>query len=67
MDELTARLEALVRRYAAAYDHRQASAAELGEQFRRDLELLVAKYGLPAMTRAVNELPGGAWASVSLH
>jgi hypothetical protein len=52
MDELTARLEALLRRYATTYKDQQ-----LGRQFRMDLELLIAEYGYEAVDTALGELP----------
>jgi DNA-binding response OmpR family regulator len=55
MDELTARLEALLRRYAAAFDQPQDD--RLGEQFRRDLQLLVAEYGPQPVSPALDEIP----------
>jgi hypothetical protein len=45
MSNLTARLGALLRLHAAAFDERRGDDARLGEQFRRDMELLVAQYG----------------------
>jgi len=66
MDELTARLEALMRRYAAACDKGDGDAAELA--FHKDLQLLVAQYGQPAIDAALDEeRSDGVWPSVSLH
>jgi hypothetical protein len=45
MDDLTGRLEVLLRLYAAADDNGQRNGAKLAERFRRDLRLLVAEYG----------------------
>ena len=65
MDELTARLEALMRRNAAACDHGEANRAE---QFHRELQLLVAQYGQPAVDAALDEeMSDAAWPSLSLH
>jgi hypothetical protein len=65
MDELTARLEALMRRCAAACDR---GKADMAEQFHKELQLLVAQYGRPAIDAALDEeMSDGAWPSVSLH
>jgi hypothetical protein len=53
MDDLTTRLEELLSRYAAAFDQPQ----DLGEQFRRDLQLLVAEFGYDAVKAALDEIP----------
>jgi hypothetical protein len=66
MDDLTARLEALLRLYAAAADRGPGSAL-LTEQFQKDLQLLVAKYGPGVVDAALEKLPDEAWPSVSLH
>ena len=60
MDDLTTRLEALLHRYAAAFDQPQDS-----EQFQNDLQLLIAEYGPQAVNAALNDLPDGP--SVGLH
>jgi hypothetical protein len=66
MDELTARLEALMRRYAAACDQGEGDVAELA--FHKELQLLVAQCGQPAIGAAPDEeMSDGAWPSVSLH
>ena len=68
MDDLTARLEALLRSlrlFAASSD--QSQDAQLGEQFHKDLALLVAEYGHDAVSAALDELPDGAGPSISLH
>jgi hypothetical protein len=67
MSDLTTRLAALLRLHAAAFDERQGDNARLGEQFRRDMELLVARYCRHAVNTALDELPDKAWPSVSLH
>ena len=68
MDELTARLEAIMRRYAAACDQGEGDGAQLAEQFHKELQLLVAQYGQPAIDAALDEeMSDGAWPSVSLH
>jgi hypothetical protein len=60
-----ARLEALLRLYAAACD--RGDGDRLAEQFRRDLQLLVSEHGRKAVNAALNELPDVASPSVSLH
>ena len=69
MSDLTADLDALVRRYAAAWDSGPPRAAldRLGEEFRREMDLLIAKYGKAAVDKAVDALPAVRWPSVSLH
>ncbi len=67
MDDLTARLEALLRRYAVAIDQGQGEAAQLADEFRKGLRLLVAEFGQPAIDAALDELPKAASPSVSLH
>jgi hypothetical protein len=66
MDDLTGRLEALLRLYAAADDRGQGSA-RMTEQFQKDLQLLVAKYGPGVVDAVLDKLPDEAWPSVSLH
>jgi hypothetical protein len=65
MDDLIARLEALLRRYAAAFD--QPPDDRLGEQFRRDLQMLVTEYGPQAVNAALDALPDAASPSGSFH
>ena len=65
MDDLTPRLAALLRRYAAAFD--QPPDDQLGERFRKDMELLIAEYGPQAVNAALNKLPDGALPSIALH
>jgi hypothetical protein len=69
MTDLTAHLEALVRRYAAECDLQPPSAAidRLGEEFRREIDLLAAQYGQAAVDKAIDALPDARWPSVSLH
>jgi hypothetical protein len=67
MDDLTGRLEALLRLYAAADDNGHRNGARLAERFRRDLRLLVAEYGPKAVDAALEEMPDEAWPSVLLH
>jgi hypothetical protein len=68
MEELTARLEALMRRYAAACDQGVREGAQFSEQFHKELQLLIAEYGETAVNAALDEeMSDGAWPSVSLH
>jgi hypothetical protein len=67
MDDLTARLEALFRRYAEAIDQGQDEAAQLADEFRKCLRLLVAEFGQPAIDAALDGLPRASSPSVSLH
>ena len=55
--DLTARLEYLLHLYSAACDYGEADAALLREQFRKDLEPLVAQYGEEAVIHALDKLP----------
>ena len=66
MSDLTARLEALLSLYAAACDRGQLDGGRLPEQFRKDLQLLVSKYGYKAVDAALDELPDLASPPVSL-
>ncbi len=59
MDHLTARLESLLRLYAAAFDQAKGDGAQLAEQFRKDLGLIVAEYGPQAVNAALDEMPYG--------
>jgi hypothetical protein len=67
MDDLTARLEALLRLYSAARDQGQGDGVRLAEQFRKDLQLLVNEYGPKAVDEALDKIPDEVWPSVSLH
>ena len=68
MDDLTARIDALFRRYAADLDRRRFDDIQLAKQFRMNMDLLIAKYGQPAIDAALDEVPTGeVWPSVSLH
>jgi hypothetical protein len=55
MDDLTARLKALLHYYAAAFE--QPPDDRLGERFRRDLQLLITEYGAEAVSAALDEIP----------
>jgi hypothetical protein len=55
MSDLTARLEALLRLYAAACD--QGEGGRLAERFRKDLQLLISEYGHQAADAALDEMP----------
>jgi hypothetical protein len=67
MDDLSVRLEALLRRYAAAMDQGQEEFAKLADEFRAGLRELVAEFGQPAINAALNELRDDASPSGSLH
>jgi hypothetical protein len=67
MDDLTARLEALLRLFAEADAKDQLDRTRLAEKFRKDLASLVAEYGPNALDAALDELPDAALPSVSLH
>jgi hypothetical protein len=54
MDNLTARLEALLRRHWAALDQSQDETAKLADEFRKGLRVLVAEFGQPAIDAALN-------------
>jgi imidazolonepropionase-like amidohydrolase len=70
MDDVTARLEALLRRYLTEASRCRGvpSALDgLAEKYRRDIGQLVSEYGQPAVNAAMNEMPDVPWPSVSLH
>jgi hypothetical protein len=62
MDDLTARLQALMRRYAASCDQPGPY-----QRFRKELNLLISEYGYQAVDAALDNLPEEPWPSVSLH
>jgi hypothetical protein len=49
MDELTARLEWLLSRYWTALDQDKGDPGRAWEQFRKELQLLIAEYGPTAV------------------
>jgi hypothetical protein len=65
MDDLTTRLEALLHRYAAAID--EGKAAQVADQFRKELRMLIAEFGQPAIDAALGGLPDAASPSASRH
>jgi hypothetical protein len=67
MDELTERLGSLFRRYAAAVGQRRGDPAPMAKQFLEEVDLLIAQYGQPAIKAALDEVPGKARPSISLH
>jgi phosphate uptake regulator len=67
MSDLTARLRALFRSYAADIELNQDAVDRLCEQFSRDLGELIAEYGHAAVDKAIDDLPDGPWPSVPLH
>ena len=67
MDELTARLESLFRRYAAALGHHHhGDRAPVAKQFLEEADFLIAQYGQPAIGAAL-DAPDVASPSASLH
>jgi hypothetical protein len=67
MDDLSVRLEALLRRYAAAIDRGGDETAQLVDEFRAGLRALVAEFGQPAIDAALNEIRNEASPSKALH
>jgi carbon monoxide dehydrogenase subunit G len=67
MDELTARLESLLRLYAGARQQDQGDGTRLEQLFGRDLQLLVAEFGPRAVDAALDKIPDGSWQPGSLH
>jgi hypothetical protein len=67
MDDLTARLDSLLRRYAAIHDEGEGDAAGARARFRKDLKPLVAQYGYRAVITALNKLADNPSQSVSVH
>lgn len=67
MNDLSAHLEALLRRYAAAIDQGQDDAAQLLDEFRKGLRVLVAEFGQSAIDTALDALNDVVSPSVSLH
>jgi hypothetical protein len=67
MDALIARLESLLGRYAAACEQDKGEGGKPWEQFRKELQLLIAEYGPEAIDAALDKMPDGAGASVALH
>jgi hypothetical protein len=53
MNELSGRLEALLRLYATAFDG-EGETGRLGEQFSKDLRLLIAEYGVTAVVATLD-------------
>jgi hypothetical protein len=67
MDELTARLEALLSRYATANGHDNCGGREAWNQFAKELRLLIAEYGPVAVDAALDKIPNGAGRAISIH
>jgi hypothetical protein len=61
MDELSARLESLLRFYAWADPSDQGDGAVPAQQFSKALQLLVAEFGPRAVDAALDKMPDGAW------
>jgi hypothetical protein len=66
MDNLTARLESLFRRYDTALRECAGDRAPVAKQFLEEVDLLIAHCGQPAIHAALNE-PEVACPSVALH
>jgi hypothetical protein len=67
MDDLTVRLQALMRRYAADSEQRPGAEDQLEENLHQELTLLIATYGKPSIDAALEAMSDDAWPSVSLH
>ena len=67
MNDLTARIESLLRRYASVCDQDGGDSGRLWEAFRKELQMLVAEFGPRAVDAALDELPDAASPSASLH
>ncbi len=69
MSDLTDHLEVLLRRYAADCDSQPPNADldGLDEEFGREIDLLIDKYGQAAVDKAIHALPHARWPSVLLH
>jgi hypothetical protein len=64
MNELSARLEALLRHYGAAFDG-ESEAGPLGTQFRTVLRMLIAEYGVTAVEAALDDIPDDTTPSIA--
>jgi hypothetical protein len=67
MDEITARLESLLRFYAGAVSYDQGPGAVLARKLSTDLRLLVAEFGPKAVDAALDKISVGPWQACSLH
>ena len=68
MDDLTVRIEAMFRRYAADLNQSQADGVQLAGKFRRDMDSLIAEYGTTVIEAALDKIPiGEVWPSAALH
>jgi hypothetical protein len=67
MDELTARLESLLRLYAGACHQDQGDGTQLAQLFSKGLQLLIAEFGPRAVDAALDKIPDGSWQPGSLH
>jgi hypothetical protein len=67
MDDVSARLEALLGSYAAAIDAGGVGTAQLVDEFRASLRALVAEFGQPAIDAALNKIRDEASPSEALH
>ena len=67
MDDVSARLEALLGSYAASINRGGDGIAQLVDEFRASLRALVAEFGQPAIDAAPNELRNEASPSEAFH
>ncbi len=67
MDDLTARLEALLRLYASGNAKGNGDGARLTKQFRKSLQLLITEYRPEVVDEALDKPADEVWPSVSLH
>ena len=67
MDDLKAHLAALFRNFAVALNQPQGDGPRLVEQFRKELNLLIAQYGQEAVDAALDDLPDAKLPPASLH
>jgi hypothetical protein len=68
ISRLELRLYSAFRRYATGLDQRRFDGIQLAKQFRKDMDLLIARFGQAAIDAALDELPiGGARPSGGLH
>ena len=67
MDDLTARIEVLFRRFVAACDQHQGPPERLALLFRKDMDQLFTEYGKQAVNAVLDDLAKRPWPSIALH
>jgi hypothetical protein len=67
MDELTARIEALLLRYWATFERRVATVDAIVERFHDDIKILIAEFGQAAVDAALDAIPNDPPPSFSMH